>query len=57
LVEKEAHLLDLCRYVVLNPVQAKLVLHPRQWPWNSTRTFVAEGRGGPRPWEQVMGQS
>lgn len=24
LVEKEAHLLELCRYVVLNPVRAKL---------------------------------
>jgi putative transposase len=28
LVEKETHLLELCRYVVLNPVRAKLVAHP-----------------------------
>ena len=89
LVEKEAHLLELSRYVVLNPVRAKLVSHPRQWAWSSyratvgetkapawltidwilgqfgTRTgpaqdryraFVAEGRGGPRPWAQLTGQ-
>ena len=86
LVEKEAHLLELCRYVVLNPVRAKLVSHPRLWAWSSYRAtvgetrapawlttdwilgqfgarvgtareryraFVAEGRGGPRPWEQL----
>ncbi len=29
LVEKEAHLLELCRYVVLNPVRAQRVTHPR----------------------------
>jgi REP element-mobilizing transposase RayT len=29
LVEKDAHLLELCRYVVLNPVRAKRVTHPR----------------------------
>jgi len=89
LVEKDAHLLELCRYVVLNPVRAKLVPHPRQWAWSSYRatagegasppwlttewivaqfgsrlapaqahyrTFVAEGRHGPRPWDQLQGQ-
>jgi len=28
-VEKETYLLELCRYVVLNPVRAGLVPHPR----------------------------
>lgn len=89
LVEKEPHLLELCRYVVLNPVRAKAVTHPRRWAWSSYRAtagetagppwlttewvweqfgqraqaaqakyrdFVADGRGGPRPWEQVTGQ-
>jgi putative transposase len=89
LVEKDAHLLELCRYVVLNPVRAKIVSHPRLWVWSSYRatvgetkapgwlttdwilsqfgqrggpaqaryrTFVAEGRGGPAPWEQLTGQ-
>lgn len=42
LVEKETHLLELCRYVVLNPVRAKLVPHPRQWTWSSYRATVGE---------------
>ena len=37
LVEKEAYLLELCRYVVLNPVRAQLVPHPRLWAWSSYR--------------------
>ena len=42
LVEKDAHLLELCRYVVLNPVRAKLVAHPRRWRWSSYRTTGGE---------------
>ncbi len=37
LVEKEAHLLELCRYVVLNPVRAGIVRTARGWPWSSYR--------------------
>jgi REP element-mobilizing transposase RayT len=35
LVDKEAHLLELCRYIVLNPVEAKMVFHPSQYSWTS----------------------
>ena len=35
LVEKESHLLELCRYVVLNPVRAAMVEQPAQYPWSS----------------------
>ncbi|MHB8882041.1 MAG: REP-associated tyrosine transposase [Thermodesulfovibrionales bacterium] len=35
LVEKESHLLEACRYVVLNPVRAKAATHPEQWHWSS----------------------
>jgi putative transposase len=42
LVEKEAHLLELGRYVVLNPVRAKLVNHPRLWAWSSYRDTAGE---------------
>jgi len=35
LVEKDSHLLELARYVVLNPVRAKMVRHPRQYRWSS----------------------
>lgn len=37
LVEKDAHLLELCRYIVLNPVRAGIVTSPRAWPWSSYR--------------------
>jgi putative transposase len=42
LVEKEAHLLELCRYVVLNPVRADLVRSARDWRWSSYRATSAE---------------
>lgn len=35
LVEKESYLLELCRYIVLNPVRAEIVRYPWQWKWNS----------------------
>ncbi len=41
-VEKEAHLLALCRYVVLNPVRVGLVAHPRRYAWSSYRPTAGE---------------
>jgi hypothetical protein len=35
LVEKEGHLLELCRYVVLNPVRATMVERPEEYRWSS----------------------
>lgn len=35
LVEKEQHLLELARYIALNPVRARLAACPSQWPWSS----------------------
>lgn len=35
LVEKESHLLELCRYVVLNPVRAHMVSAPGDYVWSS----------------------
>jgi putative transposase len=40
LVQKDSHLLEVCRYVVLNPVRAKTVSHPRQWQWSSYHATV-----------------
>jgi putative transposase len=37
LVEKDAYLLELSRYVVLNPVRAGLVSRPEDWRWSSYR--------------------
>src|SRR5471032_1313992 len=35
LVQKEQHLLELTRYVVLNPLRAGMVDTPDAWPWSS----------------------
>ena len=35
LVDRENYLLELCRYVVLNPVQAGMVRSPGQYKWSS----------------------
>lgn len=35
LVDKDSYLLELCRYVVLNPVRAGMVANPDQWAWSS----------------------
>jgi len=37
LIQKESHLLEVCRYVVLNPVRAKVVKTPERWRWSSYR--------------------
>lgn len=37
LVQKESYLLELARYVVLNPVRAEIVRSARDWPWSSYR--------------------
>jgi putative transposase len=38
LVERESYLLELCRYLVLNPVRAGLVDQPERYQWSSYRT-------------------
>jgi len=35
LVEKESYLVQLCRYIVRNPVAAKLTKKVEDWPWSS----------------------
>ncbi len=37
LVDRESYLLELCRYVVLNPIRAKLVETPEKYRWTSYR--------------------
>jgi putative transposase len=53
LVESDHHLLELSRYLALNPVRAGLCRHPRSWPWSSyrgvaglepPRSFLTPGR-------------
>jgi putative transposase len=43
LVQKENYLLELSRYIVLNPVRAGKVAHPKEWRWSSYNSiFSAE---------------
>ncbi len=35
LIQKDSHLLEVCRYVVLNPVRARMVERPEVWQWSS----------------------
>jgi REP element-mobilizing transposase RayT len=44
LVDEKAYLLELGRYVVLNPVRAGLVNHPAQWAWSSYRAMMDPAR-------------
>lgn len=37
LVQKESYLLELARYIVLNPVRARMVREAQDWPWSSFR--------------------
>jgi putative transposase len=37
IVQDAVYFLTVCRYVVLNPVRARLVATPEAWPWSSYR--------------------
>lgn len=45
LVQKESYLLELARYVVLNPVRARMVRSARDWPWSSYRATAGQAEG------------
>ncbi len=40
LVEKESYLLELARYVVLNPLRARMINDVGDWPWSSYRAMI-----------------
>ena len=40
LVDRDAYLMQVCRYVELNPVRAGLVAAPGDWLWSSCRAHV-----------------
>jgi REP element-mobilizing transposase RayT len=45
LVHKDSHLLELCRYIALNPVRAGLVGCAGDYAWSSYRATVGASRG------------
>lgn len=44
LVQKETYLLELARYVVLNPLRSGMVAEAGQWPWSSYRAMLGQAR-------------
>lgn len=57
LVQKEAYLLEVARYIVLNPVRANMVPSPDAWSWSSYH-ILALSHSAP-PWhacDYLLGQ-
>jgi len=57
LIQKDSHLLEVCRYVVLNPVRARMVERPEEWKWSSY--LATAGKTRPHPClttDWVLGQ-
>jgi REP-associated tyrosine transposase len=42
LIDKDSYLLEVARYIVLNPVRARMVRSAKEWPWSSYRTTVGQ---------------
>src|SRR4030042_1943386 len=57
LIDKDSYLLELCRYVVLNPLRARLSTRPQHWKWSSYKATA--GLENPRPFltiDWILGQ-
>lgn len=53
LVDRDSYLLEVCRYVELNPVRAALVSKPQAWLWSSYRAHA--GLAAAPVWLDVAG--
>jgi putative transposase len=40
IVQDGGYLANVCRYIVLNPVRARMVAAPEDWPWSSYRAMT-----------------
>ncbi len=47
IVDKEEYLLEVCRYIVLNPVRAGMVEDPAQCRWSSYRDITGKRKAAP----------
>lgn len=47
LVDRDSHLLEVCRYVELNPVRAGMVATPQDWPWSSHAALTGQAPNPP----------
>jgi hypothetical protein len=48
LCDKDSYLLELSRYLHLNPVRAKVVKDPGEYVWSSYRSYISDG--SKQPW-------
>ncbi len=51
LVDRDSYLIELARYIVLNPVRARMVRAAKDWKWSSYR--MTAGFEVPYPWLNV----
>jgi len=51
MVEQDAYLLELARYVVLNPLRAEMVKNIQAWKWSSYRAMT--GKTSAPPWLEI----
>lgn len=47
LIQKDSHLLEVCRYVVLNPLRAKMIERPEDWKWSSYLATAGKTKAHP----------
>lgn len=52
-IDRDAYLLEVCRYTELNPIRAQLVDKPGDWRWSSYRAHC--GFEGSPPWLDTSG--
>ena len=45
LVDRDEYLVHLCRYIHLNPVKAKLVSKPEDWPYSNYLEWIGQRAG------------
>jgi len=56
LCDKDAYLLELVRYVHLNPIRAKVVTDPERYPWTSHLSYLGKVKQGLVEEDFVLGQ-
>jgi hypothetical protein len=56
LVDQDQYLLELVRYIHLNPVRARLVRDPAQYPWSAHRAYLGRSTLAWLTTESVLGQ-
>lgn len=44
IVDRKKYLLELCRYIVLNPIRAKMVARPEDYYWSSHRATINDNQ-------------